>query len=158
MIEPGAQYLGTIACGVGGNKNQLDLIRETRWQFLEGYSDVRHVKWTHIGTVGVSEEEERDVPLCLRPEIEQGARCVGPSKYRCRQGRRPAFTLPVGETTIACLAPSESRFAFTPRCPGESFSPNVTVWSVIGSVLVHSTVSPPRTVFVSGKNRIAAPV
>ena len=41
QIKPPAQYRGSVTCGIGGNKNQLDLIRNAGGHLLERRSKIR---------------------------------------------------------------------------------------------------------------------
>ena len=61
----------------------------------------------------------------------------------------------VGEPITACLAPSEVGSTFAEGGRGSAGSvPNVTVWFIDGSRLVHSTVSPTPTTIVPRPKRI----
>jgi hypothetical protein len=88
MIEPGAEYLWAIPCRVGRNKDQLDLILETRGHLLEAHRDVCHMERALIGATGISEKEERDISLGLLREVKRRTGCVGQGESRLRQGRR----------------------------------------------------------------------
>src|SRR5262249_3224697 len=72
MVEPRAQHFWIVTCGVSRNKNYLDLIRKPLGNLLKTASDIRHVQWTLTWAMGISEKEERDVPIGLLPEIERG--------------------------------------------------------------------------------------
>src|ERR1700756_5177350 len=87
MVEPRTQHSPAITSGISCDKNQFDLIRQIRRHVPKSGTDIRHVEWTHVRTVGVSEKEERNVSVGLQPEIERIARCGAQSKSRLRQGR-----------------------------------------------------------------------
>src|SRR5215469_14435657 len=70
--------------------------------------------------------------------------------------KNPEFTLSPGVLITACLAPSEVSTTFVEGGRGSSGStPKVTVWLIDGSRLVHSTVSPTRTINVPRRKRIS---
>ena len=81
-VEPAAQFRGGIPCGIGGHKNEFDLIRDTRGQFFQGHANIRHVHGTLIGAIGVAEKEERNRPLGSVPKIKPSARGVRENKSR----------------------------------------------------------------------------
>ena len=70
VVEPGAQYRASIVSGIGGNKNDCDLISDVARQFLERRSEIGHVHGTDVRASRIAEKQERDATLCLCLEIE----------------------------------------------------------------------------------------
>ena len=56
-VQPAAQHLRSISGWIGGDKDQLHLIRNSGGEFLECRADIQHVHRTLIGAERVSEEE-----------------------------------------------------------------------------------------------------
>ena len=88
IVEPAAQVHRGVACGIGGNKNELDLIANTGGQFLQSPVNIRHVCWALIGAIGIAEKEKRDRALGSVPEIKRSTGGVRENKSRFQQGRR----------------------------------------------------------------------
>ena len=88
IVEPPAQFHRGVPCGIGGDKNELDLIGNTGRQFLQSHAKIRHVHGTLIGAIGIAEKEERDRPLGSVPEIKRRTGGVRENESRFRQGRR----------------------------------------------------------------------
>jgi hypothetical protein len=87
IVEPPAQFHRGIPCGIGGDKNEFDLIGNTGGQFLQSGTNVRHVRRALIGAIGIAEKEERDRPPSAVPEIKRSTGGVSQNKSRFRQGR-----------------------------------------------------------------------
>ena len=54
---------------------------------LQGHTKIRHVQWTLIGAVGMSEKQERDVSSGFLPEIKRSTDGVGENKSNLGFGR-----------------------------------------------------------------------
>ena len=87
IVEPPAQFHRGVSCGIGGNKNELDLIGNIRGQFLQSRANIRHVRGTLIGAIRITEKKERNRPQGSVPEIKRITGGVGQNKSRFRQGR-----------------------------------------------------------------------
>jgi hypothetical protein len=70
VIQPGAQYLATIVIGIGGHKNDCDLISDIQRQFLERRSEIGHVHRTNVRASRIPKKQECDATLRLCPEVE----------------------------------------------------------------------------------------
>src|SRR5215831_12568886 len=105
-VEPGPECVGFVSCWISRNEDHFDLIRKIFWHLLEDRSDIRHMERALIRATGVSEEEERNVPLGLFVEIKQRSGSIGQSKFRFWQRRRhePA---PVCRPTVSLVRPFE---------------------------------------------------
>ncbi len=106
IVEPPAQFHRGVPCGIGGNKNELDLIGNTGGQFLQSHANIRHVHGTLIGAIGIAEKKERDRPQGSVPEIKRSTGGVGENKSRFRQGRRDQAA------PVRCMALGMGRVAF----------------------------------------------
>jgi len=102
IVQPPAQFLRRVPCRIRRNKNELDLIGQARWQFLQCHANIRHVHGTLIAAIGVAEKEKRHRPLGSVPEIKRRAGSVSENKSRLGQRRRYE-TAPVGiDRTLLC--------------------------------------------------------
>lgn len=88
IVEPAAQFYRGIPCGIGGHKNEFDLIGNTGGQFLQSRANICHVRRTLIGTIGITEKEKRDRSHGPLPEIKRSAGRVSENKSRFRHRRR----------------------------------------------------------------------
>ena len=103
-VEPAAQFHGGVPCGIGGHKNELDLIGDTGGQFFQSHANIRHVHGTLIGAIGVAEKEERNRPLGSVPEIKPSAGGVRENKSRLRQRwRDQTAPVRVGSRPVALV-------------------------------------------------------
>ena len=84
IVEPLAQSYRGVSCGIGCNKNELDLIGHIPRAVFQSGTKIRHVQGTLIGAMRITEKKERNRAQGSVPEIKRKTGGVGQNKSRFR--------------------------------------------------------------------------
>lgn len=87
-IEVHAQYLRRIVCGIGGDKNHLELAGRSRRQFPQRIRNHMHLQRTHVRAMGVSEKQKRHISPGVGVKIERRARGIREREFWFGERRR----------------------------------------------------------------------
>ena len=92
VVQPSAQQAGIVMRGIGSHENHFQSIDYVLWHSSHGGSEIAHLRRADAHSVRITEEQQCDVAVGPRSEIERCSGRVdqGEAGFWQRRGHQPA--------------------------------------------------------------------